>query len=98
LLVVFWSFVLIDFHRVKEGEFFRLVETGTMTDFIAQESNLEPNKYHLFAINTQTGKGYTIRQARIDELRSWRLDRLALLLKKLGQKSFQVRNLELNHV
>ena len=83
---------MIDFYRIKEGEFVRLVETGSMTDFIAQESNLEANKYHLFAINTQTGKGYTIRQARVDELRTWRLDRLALLLKKLGQSSFQVRN------
>ena len=84
---------MIDFYRIKEGEFVRLVETGSMTDFIAQESNLEHDKYHLFAINRQTGKGYTIRQARVDELRSWRLDRLAMLLKKLGQGSFQVKNL-----
>jgi len=31
---------MIDFYRIKEGEFVRLVETGSMTDFIAQESNL----------------------------------------------------------
>ncbi len=83
----------LSFHRVKEGEFVRLVETGSMTDFIAQEDANNSDKYHLFAINTQTGIGYTIRQARVDEIRSWRLDRLALLLKRLGQTSFQVRNL-----
>lgn len=82
----------LNFHRVKEGEFVRLVETGCMTDFIAQEDANNRDKYHLFAINTQTGIGYTIRQARVDEIRSWRLDRLAMLLKKLGQGSFQVKN------
>lgn len=83
----------IHFYRVKEGEFSRLVETGVMTDFVAQESATDPDKYHLLAINFTNKKGYAVRHARTDELRTWRLDRLALFLKKLGQISFQVRSL-----
>ncbi|WP_091982930.1 hypothetical protein [Pseudoalteromonas denitrificans] len=83
----------IIFHKIKEGEFIRLVEANGIHEFFAQESQLESDKYHLLGVNTQSKIGYTVRHGRIDEMRSWRLDRLALLIKKLGIKGFNVRNI-----
>ena len=79
------------FHRIKEGEFIRLVEARGIDDLFIQESQLTPNKYHLLGINTQTKIGYVVRHGRTDTMREWRLDILAALIKRLGFTRFNVK-------
>ncbi len=88
----------IIFHRIKEGEFIRLVEAAGIQDIFAQESQQQPDKYHLLGINTQSKIGYVVRHGRTDDMRCWRLDTLALLVKRLGISSFNVRNQSTSHL
>jgi hypothetical protein len=60
--------------------------------FFAQESRQQPDKYHLLGINKQSKIGYAVRHGRINEMRTWRLDRLVLLIKRLGIHGFNVIN------
>lgn len=83
------GFVMI-FHRVKEGEFKRLAETKSMTTLLAQESN-NTNKFHIIGIDENNNIGYVIRHGRVDDIREWRLDILATVLKKFGFDHFEVR-------
>jgi hypothetical protein len=80
------------FHQIKEGEFIRLVEAGGINEVFAQESQQQPDKYHLLGINKQSKIGYAVRHGRVNEMRSWRLDRLVLLIKRLGIRGFNVIN------
>lgn len=70
------------FYHVKEGEFVRLVETQSITKFIAQESEITPLRFSLVGINPKQRLAYAMRHGRVDELRTWRLDNLASFLKK----------------
>ncbi|GAD91276.1 hypothetical protein VHA01S_080_00160 [Vibrio halioticoli NBRC 102217] len=80
------------FKTVKEGDFFRLTESGGITDLIVQESTSHINEFNVVGINSEKQVAYAIRHTRIDELRSWkRLDRLAQQLKKRGVAKFQVQ-------
>ncbi|NOU49965.1 hypothetical protein HG263_05370 [Pseudoalteromonas sp. JBTF-M23] len=79
------------FHRVTEGEFVRLFETGVMRKFIAQQSS-QRNKYHLIGIAPETRTAYTIRHGRVDELRTWRLDNLGQWLAAKKVTSWEVQN------
>ncbi|MDP2560502.1 hypothetical protein [Psychrobium sp. 1_MG-2023] len=81
----------VTFYRVKEGEFSRLVETQSITKFIAQESEIYPLKFSLVGINHQQKLAYIVRHGRNDELRTWRLDNLGAFLKKLGVTNWEVQ-------
>ena len=81
----------ITFYRVKEGEFARLVETESITKFIAQESDITLLKFSLVGINPNQRVAYAVRHGRADELRTWRLDNLASFLKKQGIFSWEVQ-------
>ena len=81
----------VTFYQVKEGEFLRLVETQSITKFIAQESENLPQKFSLVGINPNQRVAYAVRHGRVDELRTWRLDNLALFLKKLGVFNWEVQ-------
>lgn len=81
----------VQFYRVKEGEFSRLVETQSITKFIAQESEVSPLKFSLVGINPERQLAYIVRHGRSDELRTWRLDSLAAYLKKLSISSWEVQ-------
>ena len=81
----------VKFYKIKEGEFLRLVETQSITKFIAQESESSPLKFSLVGINPQQRVAYAVRHGRVDELRTWRLDNLALFLKKLGVFNWEVQ-------
>jgi hypothetical protein len=76
---------------VKEGEFVRQLETNTITKVIAQESQTEPLKFVVVAINAQTKIAYAMRHGRVDELRTWRLDNLAKFLSKHNVPSFETQ-------
>jgi len=82
----------VTFYRVKEGEFSRLVETQSITKFIAQESELSPLKFSLVGINPEQQIAYIVRHGRCDELRTWRLDNLGAYIKKLGVERWEVQN------
>ncbi len=79
------------FYRVKEGEFYRLVETQSITKFIAQESENSQLKFSLVGINPQQQIAYVIRHGRADELRTWRLDNLIAYLKKMSVTQCEVQ-------
>ena len=80
------------FERVTEGEFYRLAESGGITDVILQESQQSLNEFNVVGINSERGVAYAIRHGRVDELRSWkRLDRLAIQLKEHGILTFKVQ-------
>ena len=81
----------VKFYKIKEGEFLRLVETQSITKFIAQESESSPLKFSLVGINPQQRVADAVRHGRVDELRTWRLDNLALFLKKLGVFNWEVQ-------
>lgn len=81
----------VTFYRVKEGEFARLVETESITKFIAQESEDNPLKFSLVGINPSQKLAYIVRHGRNDELRTWRLDTLGAFLKKLGIVNLEVQ-------
>lgn len=81
----------VKFYRVKEGEFSRLLETQSITKFIAQESEISPLKFSLVGINRDEQLAYIVRHGRSDELRTWRLDNLAAFLKKLGITNWEVQ-------
>jgi len=83
----------VTFYRVKEGEFSRLVETQSITKFIAQESENDPLKFSLVGINPSQQLAYIVRHGRVDELRTWRLDTLGAFLKKLGVMSWEVQHI-----
>ena len=74
--------VSIEKIKVKEGELKRLIKTGTVTKFIAQESLTEPLKFCLVGIDTNNRVAYIMRHGRVNELRFWRLDNLAKFLKE----------------
>jgi len=80
------------FYRIKEGEFARLVETQSITKFIAQESESSPLKFSLVGINPNQQLAYIVRHGRSDELRTWRLDNLGAFLKKLGINRWEVQS------
>lgn len=82
----------VKFYRVKEGEFSRLVETQSITKFIAQESEISPLKFSLVGINPGKQLAYIVRHGRTDELRTWRLDNLGAYLKKLGITRWEVQS------
>jgi len=81
----------ITFYKIKEGEFSRLVETQSITKFIAQESENNPLKFSLVGINPAQKLAYMVRHGRNDELRTWRLDTLGAFLKKLGVTNWEVQ-------
>ncbi|WP_317919334.1 hypothetical protein [Vibrio sp. MACH09] len=81
----------VKFHQVKEGEFRRLAETGTMTKILAQESQNMPNKFHLVGIDQTKGIAYAIRHARASELRIWRLDNLVNQIREMGFSDLEVQ-------
>ncbi len=81
----------VTFYRVKEGEFARLVETESITKFIAQESESSPLKFSLVGINPSQKLAYIVRHGRNDDLRTWRLDTLGAFLKKLGIANLEVQ-------
>ncbi|MGB0836437.1 MAG: hypothetical protein ACPGR2_18155 [Psychrobium sp.] len=81
----------VTFYRVKEGEFARLVETQSITKFIAQENENSPLKFSLVGINPDKKLAYIVRHGRSDELRTWRLDTLGAFLKKLGVTNLEVQ-------
>jgi len=81
----------VTFYRVKEGEFSRLIETQSITKFIAQESELLPLKFSLVGINPEKQLAYIMRHGRSDELRTWRLDNLGAYLKKHGVLRWEVQ-------
>ena len=81
----------VTFYHVKEGEFVRLVETQSITKFIAQEDENTPLKFSLVGINPEQRIAYAVRHGRVDELRVWRLDNLAAFLKKLGIFNWEVQ-------
>jgi len=83
--------VSVKFHRVTEGEFIRMMETKTISKIIAQESFDKPLKFHVVGINKQTNIAYMMRHGRVKELRTWRLDRLAMFLKGLDVLVFEVQ-------
>jgi len=80
----------IQFNRVKEGEFLRLLKTQSVGKVIAQQSAID-NKYHVIAVIAGQQIAYTVRHGRADELRTWRLDNLAALLKSVGIKIFETQ-------
>lgn len=80
----------IQFNRVKEGEFLRLLKTQSVGKVIAQQSAVD-NKYHVIAVIAGQQIAYTVRHGRADELRTWRLDNLAALLKSVGIKIFETQ-------
>jgi len=82
----------VTFYRIKEGEFARLVETQSITKFIAQESESSPLKFSLVGINPNQQLAYIVRHGRSDELRTWRLDNLGAFLKKLGIRNWEVQS------
>lgn len=81
----------VTFYRVKEGEFARLVETKSITKFIAQENENSPLKFSLVGINSDHKLAYIVRHGRSDELRTWRLDTLGAFLKKLAVINLEVQ-------
>lgn len=81
----------VTFYKIKEGEFTRLVETQSITKFIAQESENNPLKFSLVGINPSQKLAYIVRHGRNDELRTWRLDTLGTFLKKLKVTSWEVQ-------
>ena len=81
----------VRFYRIKEGEFSRLVETQSITKFIAQESEITALKFSLVGINPQQQIAYVVRHGRVDELRTWRLDNLIAYLKKLSVNNCEVQ-------
>jgi len=81
----------ITFYKIKEGEFSRLVETQSITKFIAQESENNPLKFSLVGINPAQKLAYMVRHGRNDDLRTWRLDTLGAFLKKLGVTNWEVQ-------
>jgi len=82
----------VTFYKIKEGEFSRLVETQSITKFIAQESENDPLKFSLVGINPAQKLAYMVRHGRNDDLRTWRLDTLGAFLKKLGVTNWEVQN------
>lgn len=80
----------VEFSRVKEGEFLRLLKTRAINKVIANQS-AERNKFHVIAIIADTQTAFTVRHGRVDELRTWRLDQLAALLNKHGVTRFDVQ-------
>ncbi len=82
--------MLIEFNRVKEGEFLRLLRTRVINKVIAQQSE-QSSKFHVIAIIDDTQMAFTVRHGRVDELRAWRLDLLAALLEKHGVTCFDVQ-------
>lgn len=83
--------VSLKFHRVTEGEFIRMIETKTISKVIAQESFDKPLKFHVAGLNEQTNIAYMMRHGRVNELRTWRLDRLAMFLKGLNVPVFETQ-------
>lgn len=79
------------FHRIKEGEFVRLLQTRSIHKIIAQESQEEPLKFFVVAINTETQIAYTMRHGREDKHRAWRIDNLTRFLKSHCNLSFEVQ-------
>lgn len=82
----------VTFYKIKEGEFSRLVETQSITKFIAQESESNPLKFSLVGINPSQKLAYIVRHGRHDDLRTWRLDTLGAFLKKLGVTNWEVQS------
>lgn len=82
----------VTFYKIKEGEFSRLVETQSITKFIAQESESNPLKFSLVGINPSQKLAYIVRHGRNDDLRTWRLDTLGAFLKKLGVTNWEVQH------
>lgn len=80
----------VEFNRVKEGEFLRLLKTRAINKVIANQSG-QRNKFHVIAIIADTQTAFTVRHGRVDELRTWRLDQLAALLNKHGVTRFDVQ-------
>lgn len=81
----------VKFYRVTEGEFIRMIETKTISKVIAQESFDQPLKFHVAGLNEQTNIAYMMRHGRVNELRTWRLDRLAMFLKNLDVPTFETQ-------
>ncbi|HCM0798063.1 TPA: hypothetical protein N2826_004025 [Vibrio parahaemolyticus] len=75
---------------IKLCEFTRLAQAAKQLSLLAQETN--DGKYSLIAINTDENKAYYVRHRRHDGQRTWRLDRLAALLKERELPKFEVRS------
>ena len=81
----------VEFRKIKEGEFWRLSETKQLDDYTLCESLGDPDKFQLLARLVSKNIFYAVRHARIDELRTWRLDVIAKALKKNGIVEFTVK-------
>ncbi len=89
--MIIWCNVAIKFHRMTQGEFTRMIETKTISKIIAQESAIKPLKFHVAGINEREGIAYIMRYGRVNELRTWRLDNLAIYLKDLNAPVFETQ-------
>ncbi|CAH0542983.1 hypothetical protein [Vibrio marisflavi] len=73
------------------AEFKRLVKNGKQLRLVSQQ---QTNGYYaILAIDTDSSIGYSVRHARENKPRTWRLDRLGELLHDMGVKQFEVRGL-----
>ena len=77
------------FHKITEGEFIRLLQSGSISRVNAQEVRAGALKFAVVAINTSSQLAYVMRHGRIDEPRTWRLDNLAKFLSKHGVSGFE---------
>lgn len=76
---------------LKLKEFKRLVKSAPQMNLLAQET--KEGKYSLIAIDTTRNPtvAFYVRHARINEQRTWRLDRLIQMLKAEGVFSVKVQ-------
>ncbi len=81
------------FRNLKEGEFWRLAETLILSDFTLYEANDEPGKFQLIARHPSKQAIFSVRHARVNTLRTWRLDIIAKALHQHGIAEFHVRML-----
>ncbi|MGR5465209.1 hypothetical protein ACPV5G_19920 [Photobacterium damselae] len=81
----------MEFKNLKEAEFWRLAETLTLSDFTLCESNNDPGKFHLLAQQPSKKIAFSIRHARTNTPRTWRLDIIAKALHQRGITEFHVR-------
>lgn len=83
--------MIMDFRKIKEGEFWRLSETGQLIDYTLCESMADIDKFQLIARLKNENVIYSVRHGRNDSLRTWRLDVMAKALKQRGITEFTVK-------
>lgn len=79
-------------HQILEAEFRRIAETKTFSSIFFKESVDEPNRFHLMAVDEGNKIIYSVRHARKQDLRTWRLDVLLSVFKslELGLASIEI--------